>query len=59
MDLDVPGNKLQFSVLKAPKHGSIVSYSADRLNTKRREESVVDFTLQDLQNGTSANFIKT
>lgn len=59
MDLDVPGNKLQFSVLKAPKHGSIVSYSADRLNTKRQEESLVDFTLQDLQNGTSAYFIKT
>lgn len=59
MDLDVPGNKLQFSVLKAPKHGSVVRYSADELNTKRREESVVDFTLQDLQNGTSANFIKT
>lgn len=52
MDLDVPENKLQFSVLKAPKHGSIISYSADRMNTKGREEPIDDFTLQDLQNGT-------
>lgn len=59
MDLDVPENKLQFSVLKAPKHGSIVSYSEDRLNTKRREVPIADFTLQDLQNGTLANVNKT
>lgn len=59
MDLDVPENKLQFSVLKAPKHGSIISYSADMLNTKRREAPIADFTLQDLQNGTLANVNKT
>lgn len=59
MDLDVPENKLQFSVLKAPKHGSIVSYSVDTLNTKRREAPIADFTLQDLQNGMLGNFNKT
>ncbi|TWW63720.1 FRAS1-related extracellular matrix protein 1 [Takifugu flavidus] len=57
MDLDVPENKLQFSVLKAPKHGSIVSYSADRLNTKRREAPIADFTLQDLQNGMDVMYV--
>lgn len=59
MDLDVPENKLQFRVLKAPKHGSIISYSADTLNTKRREAPIADFTLQELQNGTLANVKKT
>lgn len=57
MDLDVPGNVLHFSVVKAPQHGSIIEHSSDRLLSRRREASrqstVVDFTMADLINGTS------
>lgn len=66
MDLDVPQDELRFSLLQAPRHGSIVRYAADGLNSTRRPgagppgagppgagrpEPVLDFTLQDLQNG--------
>lgn len=66
MDLDVPEDELHFSVLQAPRHGSIVRYATDGLNSTRRggagrpgaghPEPVLDFTLQDLQNGRSANW---
>lgn len=71
MDLDVPQDELRFSLLQAPRHGSVVRYAADGLNSTRRPgagppgvgppgagppgagppEPVLDFTLQDLQNG--------
>ncbi len=56
MDLDVPKNILRFSVVKAPKHGSIINHSGEKPVHKRREanpqSSVVDFTMTDLTNGT-------
>lgn len=41
MDLDVPRNILDFSVVKVPQHGSIVSHGS----------AVLDFTMTDLING--------
>lgn len=56
MDLDVPKNILLFSVVKAPKHGSIINHSGEKPVHKRREANpqspVVDFTMTDLTNGT-------
>ncbi|XP_068611805.1 FRAS1-related extracellular matrix protein 1a [Brachionichthys hirsutus] len=50
MDLDVPENVLLFSVVKSPKHGSIINH-----NSKRQKASplspVMDFTVTDLING--------
>lgn len=62
-DLDVPPDELRFSLIRAPRHGSIARYGAGRLNATRKPvagrpkhpEPVLDFTLQELQNGTSAN----
>ncbi|XP_045921786.1 FRAS1-related extracellular matrix protein 1a [Micropterus dolomieu] len=55
MDLDVPKNILLFSVVKAPKHGSIINHSGEKPVHKRREANpqspVVDFTMTDLTNG--------
>lgn len=62
MDLDVPENELHFSILQAPRHGSIVHYGVDGLNSTRvgppgagPVEPALDFTLRDLQNGTSVH----
>lgn len=47
-DLDVPEDELRFSVLRAPRHGSITRYGRRGAGPP---QPVLHFTLQDLQNG--------
>uniref|UniRef100_H3CI90 Fras1 related extracellular matrix 1a n=1 Tax=Tetraodon nigroviridis TaxID=99883 RepID=H3CI90_TETNG len=72
LDLDVPEDELRFSLFRAPRHGSIIR-GADRRNSTgtpgggrpsrpgtgrpRRPEPVLDFTLQDLQNGMDVTYV--
>lgn len=57
MDLDVPKNILLFTVVKPPRHGSIINHSMEKSVIKRREPApnptVLEFTMADLTNGTS------
>lgn len=56
VDLDVPQNILQFSVLKPPQHGSIINHRRRELINKKRNADllslVVEFTMTELINGT-------
>lgn len=53
VDLDVPPNMLHFSVVKVPRHGSIVSGVGNGLKPEATHRSIVmDFTLTDITNGT-------
>lgn len=55
LDLDLPRDVLRFSIVKPPRHGSIVSHGSEGLVNKRREaglpSTVVDFTMSSLVNG--------
>lgn len=64
VDLDVPRDRLKFSVVLPPQHGSIVgSYHANEVVRFRRLVSdtgdsgmvMRDFTMEDLKNGTYAD----
>ncbi|KAM3857595.1 FRAS1-related extracellular matrix protein 1a [Diretmus argenteus] len=52
VDLDIPKNELLFSVVKPPRHGSIVNHNSGRSVYRRREVEtpVEDFTMADLRN---------
>jgi len=52
-DLDVPEDRLLFSVVRAPQHGIIMSHHSETSPQTRPQIPVVDFTMTDLSNGTS------
>ncbi len=56
VDLDVPRERLMFSIVQQPQHGSIVSvpHGSDVTLYKRGSEIPVEhFTMDDLRNGTA------
>ncbi|XP_056298988.1 FRAS1-related extracellular matrix protein 1a [Pseudoliparis swirei] len=50
-DLDVPEDRLLFSVVRAPQHGIIMSHHSETSPQTRPQIPVVDFTMTDLSNG--------
>lgn len=59
VDLDIPRERLMFSIVQQPQHGSIMSvpHGNDVTLHKRGSETPVEhFTIDDLRNGTKKDF---